>query len=337
MNRRDFLRIGAGVVGAGALGLLGCGRGRTGERLAAGGNPPGGETSDAAQPACVGSNRFQELLGGLNAAVASGEGKPPAELVAAALAALSGAEALVSQGDAVCIKPNLAWARTPQEAACVHPEVLAAVIEACQQAGAGEVLVAEHPCDHAATTFEISGAKEVCSRLRVHLIPLESESLYQEVQLPAGVNIKRDRIARDILECDVLINMPTLKVHSATGITAAMKNQMGAIFDRDRYHLEASVGPRDVNLHQNIADLASGLRPTLNILDATRALTTSGPKGPGIVKQTGTIIAGSDIVAVDALAARLLGFDPGDIAHIKLGAEAGLGEMDEAKMTLARV
>ena len=337
MNRRDFLRIGAGVVGAGTLGLLGCGRGRTGERLAAGGNPPDGETSDAAQPARVGSNRFQELLGGLNAAVASGEDKSPAELVAAALAALGGAEAIVSQGDAVCIKPNLAWERTPQEAACVHPEVLAAVIETCQQAGAGEVLVAEHPCDHAATTFEISGAKEVCSRLRVHLIPLESESLYQEVQLPAGVNIKRDRIARDILECDVLINVPTLKVHSATGITAAMKNQMGAIFDRPRYHRAASGGPRDVNLHQNITDLASGLRPTLNILDATRALTTSGPKGPGIVKQTGTIIAGSDIVAVDALAARLLGFDPGDIAHIKLGANAGLGEIDEANMTLARV
>jgi len=131
--------------------------------------------------------------------------------------------------------------------------------------------------------------------------------------------------------------MPTLKVHSATGVTAAMKNQMGAVYDRSRYHRAGSGGQRDVNLHQNIADLASALRPTVNILDATRTLTTNGPKGPGIVEQTNTIIAGSDIVAVDALGTKLLGLNPEDIGHIRLAAEAGLGEMDEAKMQLARV
>lgn len=335
VSRRDFLRIGAGILGAGAFGLSGCGR-RSGGDLAAGGSLPAGDSPAAQHPTHVGNNRIKGLLGGVNAAVASGEGRPPAELVGAALAACGGPEAFISSGDTVVIKPNLAWGRTPEQAACVSPAVLAAVIEICQQAGAGEVLVVEHPRDHAATAFEMSGAKDVCSGLGVHLIPLVSESLYQEVELPAGVNIKRDQIARDILECDVLVNVPTLKVHSATEVTLALKNQLGAIYDPQRYHLASSGGQRDVNLHQNIADLASALRPTINILDATRALTTGGAKGPGIVKQTNTIIAGSDIVTVDALGAQLLGFEPEQIAHIKLASDAGLGEMNEARMQLAR-
>ncbi len=337
MNRREFLRIGAGILGAGALGIAGCGRGRTGGTPAAGEGSPASPAPGPAQTGKVGKNRFQELLGNVNAAVATGEDKSPAELVSAALSGLGGTEAFIKAGDSVVIKPNLAWARTAQEAACVHPEVLSAVITACQQAGAGEVLVVEHPCDQAAITFEMSGAKDICSDLGVPLLSLDNESLYEEVELPQGVNITRDQIARDILECDVLINVPVLKVHSATGATIAMKDQMGAIYDRQRYHRTGSGGHRDANLHQNIADLATGLRPTLNLLDATRALTTSGPKGPGIVKQMNTIIAGSDIIAVDALGAKLLGLKPEDIGHIRLGAEAGLGEMDQAKMKLARV
>ena len=337
MNRREFLRVGAGILGAGALGLVGCGRGRVSGVSAAGGQPPGTTGPGTQQAPKVGKNRFQELLGDVNAAVATGEDKSPAELVAAVLAPLGGTEALINTGDTVVIKPNLAWARAPEQAGCVSPEVLAALIQACQQAGASEVLVVEHSCDKSVFTFEESGAKEICSGLEVPLISLDNESLYQEVDLPQGVNIKRDQIARDILECDVLINMPVLKVHSATDATMAMKNQMGAVYDRQRYHRAGSGGQRDANLHQNITDLATALRPTLNLLDAARALTTNGPKGPGIVKQMDTLIAGSDIVAVDALGAKLLGLNPEDIGHIRLAAEAGLGEMDEAKMKLARV
>lgn len=337
MNRREFLRIGAGILGAGALGIAGCGRGRVGGVSAADDGPAAATDPGAQQPAKVGKNRFQELLGEVNAAIATGEDRSPPELVAAALAALGSTEAFINAGDTVVIKPNLAWDRPPEQATCVSAEVLSAVIQACQQAGPAEVLVVEHSCDKADFTFDVSGAKEVCSGLGVPLISLDNESLYQEVELPQGVNIKRDQIARDILECDVLINVPILKVHSATGATVAMKNQMGAVYDRQRYHRTGSSGQRDMNLHQNIADLATGLRPTLNILDATRVLTTNGPTGPGLVEQIDTIIAGSDIVAVDALGAKLLGLKPADIGHIRLGTDAGLGEMDEAKMKLARV
>ena len=168
------------------------------------------------------------------------------------------------------------------------------------------------------------------------LIDWSGEQAYREVQYALGQTIRTDRVPSDLLDCDVYLNLPTLKQHSATQVTLALKNQMGAVFDRGRYHAEQGTAG-DNNLHRNIVDLATALRPTLSILDATRALTTNGPKGPGVVVEPGIVCASPDIVAVDAYGARLLGCDPAAIPHIALAAAAGLGSHDLAKLVVREV
>lgn len=319
MNRREFLRN-AILAGAG-VGLVGC-------RAPA-------PSSTSGPDGKIGRNRFQAgPVNGVDLAVA--RGKSAAELVAAALGVFGGMAAFVKAGDRVLIKPNIGWSRTPEQAACTSPEVLAAVIAACQGAGAKEVLVADHCCDVSQVCFEMSGAAEVCKAAGVPLIDWSDQQVYREVEYTRGQTIRTDRVPSDLLDCDVYLNLPTLKHHSATLVTLALKNQMGAVFDRGRYHTQqGSAGGN--NLHRNIVDLATALRPTLNVLDATRALTTEGPKGPGLVEEPGIVCASANIVAVDAYGARLLGHDPAAIPHVVMAAEAGLGSHDLDKLVIREV
>ncbi len=336
MDRRTFLRNVSLVAGAGALGgLLGC-RGST---QAPGPTLPAGQ--GRAQPMAgtdgkVGKNRFDPAVtDGIDLAVATNA--EPQAMVQAAVAALGGIEAFVHKGDVVIIKPNLAWHRQPEQAANTSPEVLAAVITMCQQAGAGEVLVQEHTCaTPASVCFDMSGAQAVCEKLNVPLVSLENESMYRQVSFKQGVNIKQDKIGSDILDCDVLINVPICKHHTATNGSFAMKNLLGTNWDRGRYHREGKGSAGGDNLHRNIADLASAVRPTLNILDATRALVTEGPQD-GVVKPLHTVAAAVDIVALDAFAAQLIGLGPDEVRHIRMANEDGLGKAELATLNIKRV
>lgn len=330
MRRRDFLRQ-ALLGGAGAVLLGGCR-----------GGDPAGTTADlppagAASPGDgkIGSNRYQAgPLNGVHLAVA--RGKSAAELVAAALGVFGGMQAFIKPGDRVVIKPNIAWSRTAEQAACTSPEVLAAVIKACQEAGPKEVLVADHTCDSSSVSFDLSGLAATCKAAGVPLVDWSNEQQYREVQLTRGQTLKADKAPMDLLDCDVYINLPTLKHHSATMVTLAMKNQMGCVFDRGRYHSEQGSAGKD-NLHRNVVDLCTALKPTLNILDATRALKTNGPKGPGEVEELGIVCASPDIVALDAYGATLLGHQPASIPHIAMAAADGLGEWDLTKLTVKEV
>lgn len=349
MNRRDFLRGGAWVAGAlASAGLMGCRGSREGTAGApsavADGSPPASRTPSATTPgpdsgvsaARVGNNRvFESPPAGVQAAIAANQ--PPADMVKAAMQVYGGVDAVFRKGDVVVIKPNLAWARDPASGANTSPEVLKAVIQLAQGAGAAQVLVVEHTCDSSQVSFDLSGGKAVCEALGVKLISLDSESLYEEKPIPGGVNIKSDAIARDILECDVYINLPCLKHHGATNVSLALKNQMGANFDRGRYHREGQGQGPNGNLHQNIADLATALRPTLVILDATRALTDNGPKGPGNVKPTHTIVVSHDMVLADALGAQMLDYSVDQVPHIRLAGDAGVGTYDISAAKIKRV
>jgi uncharacterized protein (DUF362 family) len=347
MDRREFLRktaCGAGVIASG--GLIGCQREGAGT---AGGPPPTGPVTPsartpetdagagvAAADGRVGKNRvFDEPPADVHAAIATDDNA--GELVGAALEAYGGVGAVINRGDIVVIKPNLAWGRTPDAGANTSPEVLKAVIQIARNAGAEEILVLEHSCDSSSVSFEMSGAKDVCAEMGVSLVSTDNEAMYQEQPVTRGVNIRREMIATEILECDVYINVPTLKHHGATNMTLCMKNQMGAIWDPQRYHREKSAASKAPNLHQNITDLAGALRPTINIVDATRGLTTNGPKGPGVVKDTSTVIVSHDIVCADMLGAKLLGYTAKDVPYIELAADLGLGALDLDSVEIARV
>jgi len=248
----------------------------------------------------------------------------PAKAALRAVDLLGGMKRFVKQGQRVVIKPNMSFAKTPDEAANTSPAVVAAVAKSCIEAGANNVLIVDHTLQKAELCLELSGIEKACGALpRTLVLALNDERFYQSVPIPQGKAVTSVKVMKEILECDVLINLPAAKSHSATGVSFGMKGLMGVIWDRGYFHAK-------VDLHQAIADLASIIKPHLLILDAARALITGGPSGPGKVEMLNTLVAGTDQVAVDTYGVLMApwynkAFEAQHIKHIMAAERMGLG------------
>ena len=251
----------------------------------------------------------------------------PEKAVLKAIDLLGGIKQFVKRGQRVVIKPNMSFAKTPDEAANTNPQVVAAVAKACIEAGAKNVLVLDHTIQKAELCLERSGIRKSCQSIeRTHVIALNDEKFYQSVSVPRGKVIKHLKIMKEVMSCDVLINLPTAKSHSSTGVTLGMKGLMGVIWDREYFHAKA-------DLHQSIADLSSVVKPTLTIIDASRVLFTGGPAGPGKIEKLNTIIAGVDPVAVDTYGVNIAmwydrKFEATNVKHIMAAHRMGLGNIN---------
>jgi uncharacterized protein (DUF362 family) len=161
------------------------------------------------------------------------------------------------------------------------------------------------------------------------MLSLEDGTRFRKVDLKKAKILKTVEIATDVLDTDLLINMPVVKNHGGCTITGAMKNWMGSVKDRRAWHRDG--------VDRCIADFNMHLTAKLIIADATRVMTTEGPRGPGNVIFPKQIIFGVDPVAVDAYAATLFKLNPFDVPHIKLAHDAGIGIGDLKKVKTIHV
>ena len=248
-----------------------------------------------------------------------------------ALAVFGGIGALVRPGQTVCLKPNIGWDAPPERGADTHPELVGRLTRLCLDAGAKSVSVFDNTCDQWQRCYENSGIEKAARDAGAVVINGKDQSYYREVAIPGGVKLKTALVHSLVLDSDVFLNVPVLKHHSGTGMTAAMKNLMGVIWDRGFYHQN--------NIHQAIADFLTLRKPTLNILDAYHPMVRNGPRGKTVddVFEMRSLLASTDPVALDAAAARMLGLDPAQIAYIKIGAEMKLGTMDLEAVDVRRI
>jgi uncharacterized protein (DUF362 family) len=247
-------------------------------------------------------------------------------LTEAAILALGGMERFVSKGDVVWIKPNLAWNRPPKLAATTNPDVVAELVRLCFEAGAKTVKIGDHTCHPAKQAYRSSGAKKVAEATGAELVYLD-EKRFKEVKL-GGERLETWPLYTEMLDADLLINVPIAKHHGLSEATLAMKNYMGVI------------GGRRSTWHQALPaclrDITAYMKPRLCVLDAVRVLMEHGPQGgrPSDVERRDTVAASTDIVALDAFGAELLGHAPGDLDMLRVAVEAGLGEPDYRKLPL---
>jgi uncharacterized protein (DUF362 family) len=260
----------------------------------------------------------------------------PSQLLQAAMAPLGGMGRFVKQGQRVVIKANIAWARTPEQAATNNPELFSALIRLCYEAGAKRVAVWDHTCDNYQFTFTRSGLKEAAQKAGADIFSGHGRNVYKQVEVQKGKKLKRVEVLRDVLESDVFINFPIPKHHDATELSLGMKNLIGIVWDMEQLH--------KIDLHQSIADINTIRKPDLVVIDAIRILTTNGPKGPGKIEEPEEVIASTDIVAADAYSATLFKhprsgkpFKPEEIRFVKNAYELRLGEIDISKVRVKRV
>ena len=246
----------------------------------------------------------------------------PQRLVKKAVKALGGMGQFVRPGDEVIIKPNICVGYHPyQYAATTNPWVVATLVELALGYGARRVRVMDNPFGGAAQQAYLrSGIQEQVEKAGGTMEVMAPFKFVKE-KIPDGKDLKRCKIYQDVLQADVLINVPIVKHHGLAKMTLAMKNLMGVIEDRPAMHH---------NLGQRLADLSSRVRSHLIVVDAVRMLMDHGPSGGNLndVKQADTVIASTDIVAADSYAATLFGYKPNQLAYIRAGSAMGLGRSD---------
>jgi uncharacterized protein (DUF362 family) len=247
------------------------------------------------------------------------------KLTEQAIAGLGGLKRFMGQGAVVWVKPNIGWDRTPEQAANTNPDVVATIVRMCFEAGAKKVKVGDNPCDKAPATYKASAIADAVRDLGAEVVFLD-RNRFRETAI-GGERVKTIPVYPEILECDLLINVPVVKHHRLAKATLCMKNFMGVIEKRNVFHQA---------IEESLVDLNRFLKPRLSILDAVRILVANGPKGGRLedVQTKLTIAAGTDVVALDAWGAEVMGLKPDEVKSVVAGDKAGLGKADYRSLRL---
>ena len=212
------------------------------------------------------------------------------------------------------LKVNLGWDLFIP-GSITSPWVIEGVIQTIQEwVGPIYLVESDQVLEDIDKAFRKCRLQELCDRYGVHWINMSYADSVR-VPVPDGVIFQAIELPKILQETQV-ITVPVMKTHAKTKITCAIKNQWGCISKlRHNYHLVLS---------DALADINSVIRPAFAVCDATIALEGNGPKSgnPRIVNR---VLASADIVALDTIVAKLIGFDPSQIDHITKCAARGLG------------
>jgi uncharacterized protein (DUF362 family) len=279
---------------------------------------------------------YGKLMAGTNQAAAYDmvaiRGAEPDAMFDKGISALGGMTNFVKKGQKVVIKPNIGWDVVPDKAANTNPKLIKRIVEHCFRAGAKEVYVFDNTCDDWVKCYKTSMIEKLAKDAGAKVVPGNNESYYQEISIPGAVKLKNAKVHELILESDVFINVPVLKVHSSAKMTASLKNMMGVVWDRRYWHSN--------NLHQCIADFGLYEKgPDLNIVDCYNVMVKNGPRGVSladVVNMKAQVIS-TDMVAADTAVARMLGKEPAQVDYIQLADKLGVGSMDIDKMNIHKI
>lgn len=211
----------------------------------------------------------------------------------------------------VLLKPNIVVNARPEHGATTHPTLIEALARWFRERGR-EVVVAEGTGIYSsgkafARLIRDAGYAYLHDELGIPLINLEQVG-HREVPWSFG----RIALPEFLWECEY-VNVPTLKTHVQTTVSLAVKNQKGLIpmEMKKRFHKKG--------LHERIYELSRIVKPSLTVADGFYCIEGDGPTGPpaGTVKKMDLLVGGTDMMAVDNISARIMGFDVREIRHLK--------------------
>jgi uncharacterized protein (DUF362 family) len=253
------------------------------------------------------------------------------QAVERALLLIGGIGDIIRPGKMVLINPS--WVAPPveREAGCITlPEVTQAIADIVIEMGARAV-IAESSAVGVDTekVIETSGYGELRRKgydvvdlkqsKTTSLIPAEQAKVFEAVECYDPVR-----------EADVIISVPKLKTHDQTEMTCSIKKLKGLLSDK------AKKAMHHEGLFEGVVDLLSAVKPRLAVVDAIICQEGVGPVF-GKPVEMDLILAGKDLVAVDATCARLIGYDPSETLLTVNAAKRGLGVMDEADIEVVGV
>lgn len=251
-------------------------------------------------------------------------------MLKSAVGAIGGIGRFIRRGDVVLVKPNVAFERAAPLGATSNPDVVAAVVRLCREAGAAEVRVADNPIESPESCFARSGVRMAAleSGARVYL-PTPGD--FRTLETKGATLIARwPFFWRPFAGVTKVIGVAPVKDHNLCRASMTTKNWYGLLGGRrNQFHQD---------IHGIITDLATMMRPTFVVLDGTRVLFRSGPTGGSLadVKSGRTLVASTDTLAADAFGWDDLLDRKGEEkpAYLAKAAARGLGNPDWKSLKL---
>jgi uncharacterized protein (DUF362 family) len=251
---------------------------------------------------------------------------------------LAGGAQALQPGVTTLLKDNITW-HFPMPAANTTPWQLEGTILALRQAGLDDLVCVQNQTvvTNAFRGEDLNGYVPI---FKGHDIPVrynfrtedmtwvpyqpKAKMLALDAIYPEGIRIPDYFIGKNI------VHLPTVKTHMYTTTTGAMKNAFGGLLTKYRHYTHSWI-------HQTLVDLLAiqkEIHPGIfAVMDGTTAGDGAGPRMVRPVVKN-VILASADQVAIDAVAARLMGFDPLKIEYIRLAHEQGLGRGDPRAIEL---
>ncbi|MDY0261768.1 DUF362 domain-containing protein [Syntrophotalea acetylenica] len=241
-----------------------------------------------------------------------------AEAIGILVEHLGGMGAFIRPGQRVLIKPNMLAGKPPDSAVTTHPEVVRAVILLAQKAG-GIVSVGDSPGIGApAQVARHCGIMDVIEETGAVFAPFQDSVAIGAV----GRTFHKLELARDVVDAEVIINLPKLKTHGMMGLTCGVKNLFGAVVGMRKPALHLQAGADKGLFALMLLELAEHIRPCLTIVDAIVGMEGNGP-GSGDPVAIGALLAGTDPLAVDTVATRLVGMTPDQVWTQRMAQRTG--------------
>lgn len=254
--------------------------------------------------------------------------------------AVGGIDAVVKPGETVLIKPNLAFQAPPESYSVVDPRVIEGMVAFLKEKSkAKEVWVGDNPSlgqhvGRARPAFQAAGMYDAAIRGGADRVIFFDEEELVEVEIPGAKLFKKAKVFKPFLDADRVINLPKMKAHLAGTVTLGLKNWNGIIPNGRPSDQQQDV--HRIDLGQKFADLYRLRKADLTFVDGIIAMEGQGPH-VGTPVEMNLFIAGTDTVAVDAVASYVMGFETIEIPAVRIAATQGLGERDISKIEIAGV
>ncbi len=235
----------------------------------------------------------------------------------------------------IVLKPNVGADNIGWETGAVtSPHVLEGIVLAVRQVNSTASMAIAEAAAVALDTkkgYARTGLDRLAAEYGLELLDLnDDEFVPVPVPKPAGrftSPITTVRIAKSVLEADLLVNVPVMKTHPATEISVSLKNLKGVIpsAEKKRFHLKG--------LKDCVIALNHIVRPGLIVADGTVGHEGDGPIG-GTPVGLGVIVAGTDNVAVELISGRIMGLTVDEMPLVTKARQALLGVADERYIRL---
>ena len=243
------------------------------------------------------------------------------EAVKKAIDLVGGIASVVKAGQTVLIKPNLAAPPLdPAGGANTSPLVCKAIADLVKDLGARPIIA-----ESSAVGVDTELAYKVMGydKLRddgYEVIDLK-KTLSVSLQIPDGKVRKEVVTFQPVLDADVIITVPVMKTHDQAVVTLSLKNQKGLYTDKYKRLAHRT------DLFEQVVDLNTVLRPALAVVDGLICQEGLGPIF-GLPVEMNLVLAGKDLVAVDAVAGLIMGFEPSEVPITRIAGERGMGVAD---------